>query len=197
MPLFWNTFCPLSSNLLIPLKFSKHFHLIFLRNFVENEKDRNHLVQGLVNMFDGGWTDQSESNIFFLHDSCWMWPSVIKENQKVSLTDKYKLLFRFPWTHCSCWDSKSALSVWLQFKKSKWIIRWWFHHTHSVSFLPWNYAFGVGHRNSSLSIPCLLCWTLSYKTHLSLPLMIFLRNRSVFYLERKLVTMNMQSSLFF
>ena len=49
--------------------------------------DRNHLVQGLLNIMDGA--EKNNLNpIFFLRDSCWMWSYVIVEKHKDSLNDK-------------------------------------------------------------------------------------------------------------
>ena len=79
------------------------------------------------------------------------------------------------------------MSVWLQFKNSTWLIPQWCHHTPSIKFLPWNSAFEVGCRYLSLSIHCLLRWTLSYKTYFSAPVIIFSRNRSFLCIERRLL----------
>ena len=50
------------------------------------------------------------------------------------------LLKRYSCTNCSCWEYKSALSVWLWFKNSK-LIPQWSYHIHSITFLPWSSAF--------------------------------------------------------
>ena len=43
-------------------------------------------------------------------------------------------------THCNCWEYKSTLNVWVQFKNSKWIIPWGSHYTNSIIFLSWSSA---------------------------------------------------------
>ena len=88
-------------------------------------------------------------------------------------------LRRFLCTHCSCWEYKSALSVWLLFKNLKWIILRWSHHTHSITFLLWSSTFGVAveiHHCQSTAF-CI--------EHCHKRPMIFLRNRLFFYLEKK------------
>ena len=53
LSLFWITSC----------------HFCHSEHFVDNKKDRSHLVQDLVNMVD--WVEQTSLNpMFFLHDSC-------------------------------------------------------------------------------------------------------------------------------
>ena len=62
-------------------------------------------------------------------DSCWMWLRIITEKHTFHLlTGRF---LRFSWT---CWKNKSTVSVWWQFKNSKWIIQRWSHHTHSIDF---------------------------------------------------------------
>ena len=66
----------------------------------------------------------------FLCYSCWIWPWSITF---LLLTSAGCLC-----TGCSCWECKSVFSVWWLFKNSKWIILQLYHHTHSITFLPWN-----------------------------------------------------------
>ena len=113
------------------------------------------------------------------------------------LLTSVRCFLKFSCPHCGCWEYKFTLNVWLQSKNSKWIMTRWSYYTHSINFLPWNSTFGVGCRNSFLSIHCLLQWKLSWNIHFSSPVMIFLRNKSFLCLERRLVTIDMQSSLFF
>ena len=145
-------------------------------HFVEKEK-------GAWSGEYGRWDriDQPTSNVFlawFLHN-----------NGKVrfSYWRVLSVFFRFSCTCCSSWES--ALSVWLWFKNSNWIILWWSDHTHSIAFLPWSSTIRVDSGDSSLS-SCLQYWTLSEKTHFSSPEMIFLKNRSFLRLERRLVTLD-------
>ena len=85
-----------------------------------------------------GKTDHSKPNIF----SCMILAecgTILLRRSTVFflLTTAGHFLRRFSSSHCSCWDYKSALNVWLQFKDWKWIIPLWFHHTHSMTFHPW------------------------------------------------------------
>ena len=88
-------------------------------------------------------------------------------------------LWRYSRTHCCSWEYKSALSVWLWFKNLKEIVPWWSHNTHCTLLL--------FHKEIQMSIHC----------PFSSAVMIILRNGSFLCLERRLVTLNMQSSLFF
>ena len=137
----------LSSSRSIPQTFSPDLlENIFwnVEHIVENEKDGNHLVHGLMNMMDG--VEQTSLNpIFFLHDSCWMRPYVIVRSRMFCLfMSAGRFLWRFPYTRCSCWENKTSLSVWLQFKNLNWLILLWSHHMHCITFLPWSSTFGVG-----------------------------------------------------
>ena len=112
----------------------------------------------------GGWggRDQPKSNIFssMVLVECGL--SLSRRSTAFLKLMNVGCFFRgFSCIHCSCWEYKSALSIWLQLKNSKWIIPWWSYHTHGITFLPWSSAFVVDWRDSSLSIQCLLCWTLS------------------------------------
>ena len=73
------------------------------------------------------------------------------------LTRAGYFLRRFSCIHCSYWKYKPVLSVWLQFKNSKWIIPRWFYDTYSIIFLCRS-ASWVDCRDSYLSIHCLLHW---------------------------------------
>ena len=107
-----------------------------------------------------------------------MWPYVIIEKL-------LQLLSVLIWIEC------------LWFKSSKPIIPGWFYNTSSLIFLLWNSPFGVGGRDSSLSTYGLFALNIIIKDSFSSPVMIFLSHRSFICLERWLVAMDMQSSLFF
>ena len=159
--------------------FSPWDNLFSFRAFSREEKDRNHLLQGLVNMVDG--VEQTSLNeIFFLvwfllnvtmhyHGqaqlfSFWWVLGVFLEDfhtnvESISLhwvSDCFPRRFSY-----KCWEYKSALSVWLWFKNLKCIILQWSHHRYSITFLPLGSAFGVGCGDLSISVYCLLHWTLS------------------------------------
>ena len=91
-------------------------------------------------------------------------------------------LKRFSCACCSCWESKSAWIVGLQLENSKWRVRRWFHHSHSISFFLWTFAFGLNWGNSSpfaFNIINFL-W----------PVIIFLTNTLFLCLERRLIAMD-------
>ena len=94
---------------------------------------------------------------FFLHNSCWMWPSVITEKHNISPIDECVTFFRrLSCMRCWCWQYKSSLSVWLLFKNSKLIIM---RRSLNIIFFQWSSAFREYWRVLSLSIHCLLRWS--------------------------------------
>ena len=121
--------------------FHEWFHLIFLSKFfchseyfLENKKDRNHLVQGLINIVDG--VEQTQLNpICFLLDYCWMWLYVLRKSTTFLLSMRVGcFLRRFSCIHCSISEFKSVSNVWLQFKKLCCVYMWWSHYTHIFLF---------------------------------------------------------------
>ena len=96
-----------------------------------SKKYRDYLGQNLVNGIE---QTSLKSNIFFcvILAECGLalsWRNTLF----LLLMSAIRFLARFSF----CWELKSVLSVWLGFKNSKWIIPWWSHHIHSITFLLW------------------------------------------------------------
>ena len=148
-----------SSSRIFPQMFSPYFlEKIFCHseNFVKKEKYGNQLVPGLVNMLDE-IEQTSRNSIFF--------PARFLQN--VSFYYHWEALnISYWWVQSFYLEDFHAHvpaveSISLLFKNSKWIILWGSHPTHSITFIPWSSSFGVGSRDSSMSIHPLLNWTLS------------------------------------
>ena len=108
------------------------------------------------------WHKPVKMKYIFLSDSCWMWPCITMEKHHSSLIDTCGTFsLKISCSSHSCWENKSALSVWLQFKNTRWVIPQWSHRIHSITFLPWSSTFGLGCGDSFLSIYCLLLGTWS------------------------------------
>ena len=121
----------------------------------KQKKDGNHLVQNLVNMADE--VEQTRLNLIFFPG--WFLLNVAlcyhREAKNFSYWWEWAIFLDFYAQYAA------ALSVWLLFKNWKGIILRLFHHTHSISFLLWSCAFGIGGGDLSLSIHSPLHWTLS------------------------------------
>ena len=109
---------------MIPTSFPQMFFTWFSwenfchsEHFVENKKRWKSLGAWSDEYDRGSRTDQPKSNIFFRHDSCWMWLCVIMKKH-----EECRFFKRFSGTQCSCREYKFTLSVWLQFKNSKLIV---------------------------------------------------------------------------
>ena len=123
----------------------KSFHLI-IRKFLSFRvfcRERNLMEITWYKIWWIWWrrAGQPKSNIFpsrFLLNVALHYHG---EAQSLSYWRVWGVFFKFSCTCCSCWEYKSALYVWLQFKNANWLIPWWSYHTNCITYISWIIAF--------------------------------------------------------
>ena len=77
-------------------------------HFLENEKDGNHSVQGMINMLDG----VEQTRLYPIFFPAWFLPNVPLHYHWEEQRFRYwqvQCFFRFSLSLCSCWGYKSAI----------------------------------------------------------------------------------------